>query len=235
MADELMERLGYVFGKPALLDQALTHRSHENEIMRTEPVRVDKNNERLEFLGDAVVDLVVGHLLMTRLPEAREGELSRLRASIVSEAGLSGVARRLNIGPLLKLGRGEDRSGGRQKTSLLADAFEAICGAVYLDGGFDAADRVVRNLLTPVAEKAIENGFLGDYKTRLQELTQSRHRAVPEYEVVSQTGPDHAKEFEVAVRLLGRVVGSASGPSKKQAEQRAARHAIASLDVHDDW
>lgn len=220
--------LGYHFTNRRLLETALTHRSYANEN------RSDRgeDNEKLEFLGDAVLDLVVGHRLMEGLPEASEGELSVTRAQVVSEAGLSEVARELGLGHYLHLGKGEERTGGRDKSSLLADAFEAVIAAVYLDGGFAAAEALIGHLLQQRIENVEITGFY-DFKTRLQEAAQARLKATPEYRVVAEEGPDHDKTFVIAVEINGREWGRAAGKSKKAAEQRAAADAAFLLEGAD--
>jgi ribonuclease-3 len=222
---ELERVLGYPFARPELLVTALTHRSFANENRGAD----GDDNEKLEFLGDAVLDLVVGHALMERHPQLREGELSVARAQVVSEVGLSEVAREIGLGDWLLLGRGEERSGGRDKPSLLADAFEAVIAAVYLDGGFEAARHLAARLLGPRLEGVDVTGFL-DFKTRLQEAAQARLKETPEYRVIDTSGPDHDKRFEVGVVIGGKVWATASGRSKKEAEQRAAALAAALLD-----
>jgi ribonuclease-3 len=217
--------LGHAFSDAQLLRQALTHRSYSNEY----PESDEPHNERLEFLGDAVVELSVSGQLMERLPEAREGDLTKLRAMVVSEGSLAICAAELGIGDYLRLGRGEDQSGGRQKPSILADAFEALMGAVFLDGGFAAADRTIRLLLGPLIDAAVEGGLEGDHKTRLQEIAQREWQQTPRYEVVAERGPDHAKLFTVAVYLENEEMARGEGPSKKTAEQHAARRALEKL------
>jgi ribonuclease III len=212
--------LGYAFRDRSLLEQALRHASWCNE----HPGERLDDNERLEFLGDAVLDLVVGHKLMTRYPQLREGELSVTRAQVVSEAGLSEVAGQLGIGTWLMLGKGEEKSGGRSKPSILADAFEAILAAVYLDGGFDAAGGIVERLLAERIETVEFKGFY-DFKTRLQETAQARLKATPTYRVVQEIGPDHDKRFVVAVTIGNDEWARAVGKSKKEAEQMAAADA----------
>ncbi len=222
MADysSLEAMLGYQFRDRSLLEQALRHASWCNE----HPTERLEDNERLEFLGDAVLDLVVGHKLMTRYPQLREGELSVTRAQVVSEAGLSEVAGQLGIGAWLLLGKGEEKSGGRSKPSILADAFEAILAAVYLDGGFDAATGIVERLLAQRIETVEFKGFY-DFKTRLQETAQARLKATPTYRVVQEIGPDHDKRFVVAVTIGNDEWARAVGKSKKEAEQMAAADA----------
>ena len=223
MADysELETVLGYRFRDRELLERALRHASWCNEQL---PADRQDDNERLEFLGDAVLDLVVGHRLMTRYPQLREGELSVTRAQVVSEAGLSEVAGQLGLGTWLLLGKGEEKSGGRTKPSILADAFEAIIAAVYVDGGFDAAQDMVQRLLAQRIETVEFKGFY-DFKTRLQETAQARLKATPTYHVVQELGPDHDKRFVVAVQIGTDEWARAVGKSKKEAEQMAAAEA----------
>lgn len=220
--------LGYTFRNRGLLEQALRHASWCNEHASE---RLE-DNERLEFLGDAVLDLVVGHKLMTRFPQLREGELSVTRAQVVSEAGLSEVAAQLGIGQWLTLGKGEEKSGGRTKPSILADAFEAILAAVYLDGGFAAAVEMVERLLSSRIETVEFKGFY-DFKTRLQETSQARLKATPTYRVVQEIGPDHDKRFVVAVTIADDEWARAVGRSKKEAEQMAAAEAHFRLEGSD--
>ncbi len=226
---ERLERLlGYQFVRQELLERALTHRSHANE----NRAGAGADNEKLEFLGDAVLDLVVGHLLMDQYPTLSEGELSVTRAQVVSEAGLSELAAELGLGEFLRLGRGEERTGGRNKPSLLADAFEAVVAAVYLDGGFEASRQLVERLLVRRLSAVDTSGFY-DFKTRLQESSQAKLKSTPEYRVVGETGPDHDKTFEVAVHIRDREWARALGKSKKEAEQRAAAMAAFLLDGAD--
>lgn len=224
----LEEVLGHHFANRDLLVTALTHRSYANE-HRAEGRR---DNEKLEFLGDAVLDLTVGHMLMDRYPSLREGQLSVTRSQVVSEHGLSSLARELGLGDWLYLGKGELRSGGRFKASILADAMEALIAAVYLDGGFIAAWQLVERLFENSLASVEETGFY-DFKTRLQELAQSRLKATPVYRVVATSGPDHAKQFEVAVEISDREWGRGQGASKKRAEQYAAANASFFLEGAD--
>jgi ribonuclease-3 len=224
-AGSLQSSLGYRFQAFELLDEALTHSSHVNEQKTASP----QHNERLEFLGDAVLSLVISEYLASTLPKSSEGALSKLKAQLVSEASLAQVARRLRLGEHLKLGRGEDRSKGREKDSLLADALEAVLAAVHLDGGFDASRTVTRRIfaeeLAIVAAQQEQPGA-GDYKTQFQEWCQKRHDTLPHYAIVRETGPDHQKLFEVELSIQGEVVGLGSGRSKKEAEQQAAKQAL---------
>jgi len=225
---ELEAVLGYHFADRAFLEQALRHASWCNE----HAPQALEDNERFEFLGDAVLDLVVGHRLMKRYPQLREGELSVTRAQVVSETGLSEVAAALGIGAWVVLGKGEEKSGGRQKPSILADAFEALVAAVYLDGGFEAARDMVERLLAQRIENVEFKGFY-DFKTRLQELSQARLKATPTYRVVSELGPDHDKRFVVAVTIANDEWARAVGRSKKEAEQMAAAEAHFRLEGSD--
>jgi ribonuclease-3 len=218
----LQERLGIEQLDPNLGLAALTHRSYCNE-HRDEPV-VD--NERLEFLGDAVVELLISHRLMERFPAADEGELSKLRALIVNEDALARVARKLRVGELLRMGRGEELTGGRDKSSVLADALEAVVAAVYLTQGVAGAMGVVDRHFGEALDGVAEGRSGDDYKTRLQELMQSQGRSAPRYRVVAEEGPDHAKTFEVEVSVAGELFGRASGRNKKEAEQAAARKTL---------
>jgi len=225
-ADALQSSLGYRFQALALLEEALTHSSHVNE---QKTASAQQHNERLEFLGDAVLSLVMSEYLASALPQSSEGTLSKLRAQLVSEASLALVARRLGLGEHLKLGRGEDRSKGREKDSLLADALEAVLAAVHLDGGFEASRTVTRRIfaeeLTHIAAQQEQPGA-GDYKTQFQEWCQKRYDTLPRYSTVRETGPDHQKLFEVELSIQGEVVGVGSGRSKKEAEQQAAKQAL---------
>jgi ribonuclease-3 len=227
-ADSLQSSLGYRFKALALIEEALTHSSLVNEQKTASP----QHNERLEFLGDAVLSLVMSEYLASALPQSSEGALSKLKAKLVSEASLAQVARRLNLGEYLKLGRGEDRSKGREKDSLLADALEAVLAAVHLDGGFDASRTVTRHIfaeeLTNIAAQQEEPGA-GDYKTQYQEWCQKRYDTLPRYATIRETGPDHQKLFEVELSIQGEVVGVGSGRSKKEAEQQAAKQALQQL------
>ena len=220
----LEQQLGHEFANETFCETALTHKSWLNEAPRSG--RGD--NERLEFLGDAVLNLAVSDLLMRRFPDRAEGELSKTRAVIVNEAGLCQAAERVDLGQWIFLGRGEEQAGGRRRPSILADAFEALIGAVYLDGGFGIALRVVERLLAGAVEDS-EQGMRLDFKSRLQERSQALLQLTPQYAVVGQDGPDHDKTFWVSVALGDREYGRASGKSKKEAEQSAAAAALAAM------
>jgi ribonuclease III len=223
--EKLQLSLRYNFKNPGLLPLALAHKSFVNE----NPGHQLGDNERLEFLGDAVLDLVVSDLMFTRFPQLAEGEMTRVRAEVVSEKNLAMVARELDLGSFLRLGKGERLTGGQNKDSLLADALEAVFGAVYRDGGYDAVRDVVLNLLSRHIELAVERKRGLDYKTRLQELVQARFGIVPHYLLQRASGPDHGKTYQVAVGFNERVFGPGVGRTKKKAEQEAARLALMEL------
>jgi ribonuclease-3 len=228
-SDRLAERLGYRFRDPRLLLLALTHKSYANE----NPLDAPADNERLEFLGDAVLDLLVSDLLYVRFPDMTEGSLSKLRASLVAETSLAPLASELDLGAELRMGRGEDSSGGRAKPSLLSDAFEAVVAAVYLDSradrGLAAIHDVIERLIAPRIERALDSAAVFDFKTELQEWAQKRYKEPVVYRIVSEGGPDHEKTFAAAALLRERELGRGSGRSKKLAEQAAARAALEGL------
>lgn len=220
---ELAKKLQITFDNLALLDEALTHSSYANER------RCGSHNERLEFLGDAVVGLVISHLLYTRYPSEREGVLARTKANLVSSTTMAEVGRELGIGALLRLGRGEERSGGRDRDSIIADAVEAIIGAVYLDQPWHVTHGLVSRLWSPWIERFSTPHRALDPKSALQEYLQGLGGTAPEYRLKAAHGPDHAKTFFTEVLYDGRVLATGSGPSKKEAEQEAARRALESL------
>jgi ribonuclease-3 len=221
-ATPLERALGVRFKDPRMREAALTHRSYafERDLAET--------NERLEFLGDAVLGLVVTDLAYRRFPDLPEGELAKLRAATVNMITLADVARDLGLGEEVFLGKGEEQSGGRDKTSILADAMEAVLGSVYLDRGLDAARRLIERLFWPRMVAYVRGEGDRDYKTGLQELAAQDLGSVPQYRVTEE-GPDHAKQFTATVFLGGQSYGAGSGRSKKEAEQRAAREAYARL------
>ena len=215
----LQKMLGYDFNNSTLLLRCLTHVSYER--------KGEAHNEVLEFLGDAVLDLAVSDLLIRRNPEKSEGVLSKMRAALVNSTVLAEKANQLGLGPLLRIGKGEELSGGRAKLSILAGAFEAVLGGVYQDAGYEAARRVVeRFFAADVTGKTLGQH---DYKTRLQEISQMLFHALPSYRVVSETGPDHEKFFVTEITVGGRVLGTGSGKSKKQSQQQAAKKALDAL------
>ena len=221
-ARELEERLGVDFSKKELLVQALTHSSYTMEHERPRAFC----NERLEFLGDAFFDAIIGEVLYQRLPDEEEGRLTKLRAMIVCEESLYEIGSRLGIGDLLLLGRGEEMSGGRQRRSLIADAVEALIGALYLDRGYEAVRNTVVRLFAERIEDALAGRIVQDYKSAYQEYLQARGHAQIQYRVVREEGPDHNKKFYVEVSADGAVTGEGAGHSKKEAEQAAAKQAL---------
>jgi ribonuclease-3 len=246
--DVLQERVGHSFADLALLYEALTHRSALMELngasMREIKLGVGQLagaatalavaphslnlpwNERLEFLGDAVLNLAVSQRLMQRSEDLAEGDLSRIRAALVNEEALAEVARGLELGKFLLMGKGAVQNGGRNRDSLLADGLEALIGAVFVDAGFNAADQVVGRLLKADLTGDLELLIQTDFKTMLQELTQEKLKLIPTYLVIGESGPDHAKSFTVQVVINGHALGQGYGASKKRASQNAARHAI---------
>ncbi|MBN2033494.1 MAG: ribonuclease III [Deltaproteobacteria bacterium] len=222
---ELGLKLDYDFTSPEFLVEALRHASYVNEAGTAEI----RDNERLEFLGDAVLSLAVSDILMDAFPEAKEGQLSKWRASLVNERVLFGLARDLDLGSYLLLGKGEELSGGRKKPSILADALESLLGAVYLDGGFGAAKETIKKLLVQSIRDLEEIGQVEDFKSLLQELTQETYKSRPEYFLIGDSGPAHDKKFKVSLQIQGKIVAEGEGKSKKEAEQRAAKEAFSCL------
>jgi ribonuclease III len=219
----LEEALGYRFRNPALLAEALTHKSHANERRHTTAF-----NERLEFLGDSVLGLAVSGYLFRAHPDRDEGFLSKTRAAIVSRPSLARWAGELRLGHHLALGVGENLTGGKDRQSLLANALEAVLGAVYLDGGLEPAEKIVQAWLAK-----LDHGELDfDYKTELQILVQRRRGKFPDYEVLEESGPEHSKTFTVRVGFGGKALGLGTAPTKKEAQQAAARNALDYLKTH---
>lgn len=223
---EAIERIiGYRFKRVHLLDEAMTHKSFVNE----NRAKDQRQNERLEFLGDAVLSLIISEHLAAGLPECTEGALSKLKARLVSESSLAKSAKRLGLGSLLRLGKGEELSKGREKHSLLADALEALIAAIYVDGGLEASReftlRIFDQELQAIQQLSGESSS-EDYKTHLQELCQKRYDTLPRYVTVRESGPDHRKTFEVELMIRGEVRGTGRGLSKKEAEQMAAKQAL---------
>jgi ribonuclease-3 len=215
--------LGYRFKTPKLLARALTHTTFRVE----HPEQAPEDNEILEFLGDAVLDLVIGALLIARYPFLAEGELTKLRSALVQEQHLAIVAQALNLGEFLLLGKGEDQSGGRQKSSLLSSTYEAVIGAIFLDSDYPTVQRIVEGHFHDRIDAAQQSVASGDAKSTLQELTQDKFNEAPQYILDREEGPDHAKIFTVSVHLQGQALGSASARNKKTAEQKAAAAALA--------
>jgi len=235
--EELEAILGHRFAHPALLLRALTHSSLAHERGALELPHED--NETLEFLGDAVVGMIVAEYVFRQYPELSEGSLTRLRGALVSRRHLAVVAASLGLGKFLLLGRGEERSGGRAKTALLANAMEAIIGAIYLDAGLEAVralidTRVITPVLATLRQQLGAADGMGDFKSTLQELLQARHLGQPDYRVTGESGPDHRKQFFVQVRVAGESVAEGEGRSRKHAEQDAARRAIDKLRTAEE-
>ena len=223
MIKDLETAIGYHFKNIQLLQNALTHSSYANERWHNSLL----SNERLEFLGDSVLGMLVAEYLFHTFPDRPEGELTRMRADMVCETTLAAAANRIGLGEHLLLGHGEERFGGRQRNSILADAMESVIAACFLDGGIEAALKIVQQfILVDVPVTKLHNA---DYKTALQELVQQKKNQVLSYALVGQSGPDHDKQFEVEVSLNGETVGRGIGRSKKRAEQEAARAAIEKL------
>ncbi len=218
---EFEQKIFYKFNEITILEEALSHSSFVNE---QDDANI-KDNERFEFLGDAVLNLVVGHILIQRYPDLNEGDLSRMRAGLVNESQLANIARAIDLGSFLRLGRGEIQTNGREKNSILADTFEAVIAAVYIDGGFDESFKMIEkhfsDLLNSIAASLNDH----DYKSRVQELVQESHKIIPQYKVLQESGPDHDKTFNVQLDVR-EVRTEGIGKSKKMAEQDAARKAL---------
>jgi len=225
--DEIETRIGYRFKDRGLLEHALTHKSRAAEDISGGVA----DNESLEFLGDAVLGLVVADALFRQYPSYDEGQKSKIKASVVSTQALARQAEEIQLGEHLILGRGEEKTGGRFKQALLADAYEALIAAIYLDGGLDAAETFLRRELKNAIDAGAARNFVGqDYKSALQERVQALGRPLPEYRIAGEAGPDHRKVFSVEVVVAGEVLGAASGRAKKEAEQEAARLALERLE-----
>ena len=220
----LEKRLNYTFKNKQLIIEALTHKSHKKPY----------NNERLEFLGDAVLDLIVGEYLFAKFPNSDEGILSKIRASLVNESGFTLLAKKLHLGEYIYLSLAEENNNGRDKSSLLSNAFEAIIGAIYLEAGLEVAKDISIKLLEESHPKIDLESLSKDYKTALQELTQATHGITPLYEMIGSSGPDHKKEFEIAIVLHEQTIARAKGKSKKEAQQKAAKIALKKLNDHKD-
>ncbi len=222
---ELEKNLGYTFKNPSLLENALTHSSYANETHCR-----GGSNERLEFLGDSVLSVTVTDYLYNKFNNMPEGELTRLRAALVCEKSLCTFSRELCIGDFLRMGRGEMQNKGNERPSILADAFEAVLAAIYLDGGMAAARKHVMRFILPELERTNDEVFK-DYKTRLQEVVQRNPEERLTYHLIGESGPDHNKTFTVEVHLNSNVVGTGDGSSKKQAEQNAAKQALSLMGI----
>ena len=223
--NELSKKLGYTFRQPELLTEAFRHSSYINELGNSDL----RDNERLEFLGDAVLDLAISHILMELFQGSKEGDLSKYRATVVDEKGLCRVAQELGLGDYLRLGRGEEVTGGRAKPSILANSMEALLGALYLDAGFNKTKEIIQRLFLPLVGRIDSGRVPNDYKSQLQEYTQEAHKTRPEYVLMEESGPAHDKTFKVALHLNGEIVAKGEGKSKKEAEQKAAKEAFTCL------
>ncbi len=218
---QLEKRLNYTFENKQLIIEALTHKSDKKPY----------NNERLEFLGDAVLDLIVGEYLFFKFPSSNEGVLSKMRASLVNESGFTLLAKEIKLGEYIYLSVAEENNNGRNKASLLSNAFEAVMGAIYLEAGLNVVKEISVKLLEECHPKIDLQSLSKDYKTALQELTQATHGVTPLYEMLGSSGPDHKKEFEIAIVLDEKTIASAKGKSKKEAQQKAAKIALEALKV----
>jgi ribonuclease-3 len=226
---ELSHKLNYKFKNTDFLAESLRHSSFVNEQLDTDL----KDNERLEFLGDAVLNLVVGHILMQRYPDLKEGDLSRMRANLVNESQLASLARGINLGSYIQLGKGEVQSEGWNKQSILANTFEAVIAAVYMDGGFDSVFKIIEGHFSVLINSVTTPTANHDFKSQIQELVQMEYRSVPIYELVHESGPDHDKTFRVQLKV-GEVRAEGIGKSKKAAEQNAARKGLDILKSEPD-
>ena len=219
---ELQNKISYKFKNLKLLNQALTHKSFTNERQS----KAFRDNERLELLGDSVLDVIITHLLMERFPEYTEGDLSKARAAVVNERRLSSIARGLRLGDYLLLSKGEELTNGRDKDSILAGSFEAIVASIYLDRGFNRVLKVITRHFSSILTEEKNEGFYKDFKTQLQEYSQSFFKTTPKYVLTGESGPDHDKTFQINILINGRVFGKGLGKSKKEAEQKAAKEAL---------
>lgn len=213
------QKIGYEFKDKTLLERALTHSSYANE-------NGTLNNERLEFLGDSVLSIIVSDYIFKRMKDVNEGDLSKFRATLVCEKSLASIAEKISLNSLVMLGKGEDRMGGRQRPSIISDAFEAILGAIYLDAGFETAQKWLLNLMTERIEQVLNGAFYSDYKSTLQEMVQKDGKSVVTYATINTEGKEHNRIFTVQVEINGEPVKVACGHSKKSAEQKAAKAAI---------
>lgn len=221
----LEQNLRYTFANREILEHALRHSSFVNEL----PDKEAQDNERLEFLGDSVLNLIISHLLMDRFPMLNEGDLSKIRSNLVNECQLTEIAKKIRLGEFIRLGKGEMQSGGQEKSSILADTVEALLAAVYLDGGFNKVFEVIRFHFSGLFEELAFSEKNQDFKSRIQEIVQASIKLQPEYSVINETGPDHDKTFEVEL-VVGNIITRGSGKSKKAAEQAAAQEAVKLLD-----
>ena len=223
--DILIKKLGHRFNRPELLEEAFRHSSYVNELGDS---GLD-DNERMEFLGDAVLDLAISHILMELFEDAKEGDLSKFRATVVNEKGLCQVAKDLELGDYVLLGRGEELTKGREKPSILANCMEALLGALYLDAGFIKTKEIIHRLFMPLLQQIDSKNMADDFKSILQEYTQEIYKTRPDYLLVKESGPAHNKKFRMALSLDGKIIAEGEGKSKKEAEQKAAKEAFLCL------
>ncbi len=220
------KRISYTFNDISLLDNALTHRSYANENQEA----LYKDNERFEFLGDAVLELCISDILMKNFPDYTEGQLSKLRASLVNEQALSELAKNFDLGDFLLLGKGEESSGGRNKRSILSNTFEALMAAIYLDSGYEKTYGLITDLFQALIKNGVNQTIYRDYKTYVQEISQNRFKVTPEYTLIHQSGPDHDKIFQTELVIPGILKTTGKGKNKKDAEQKAAKKALEELE-----
>ena len=218
----IQEKIGYVFKKPELLESAITHSSYANE-------NQCDNNERLEFLGDSILSLIVSDCLFKKYGHINEGRLSKIRASLVCEQSLAEIAKKIDLGNIIRLGKGEEKTGGRCRASIVSDAFEALIAAIYLDSGIRNVTKWLMKLIKPEIEAAEQKRNFGDFKTRLQECVQKFGHSKVVYEIIEENGKDHAKKFVMAAVINGKQAGKGEGFNKKEAEQKAAQMALKKL------
>jgi ribonuclease-3 len=221
MSEQLAKSLGIKFNDISILDRALVHRSYLNENRS-----IEKSNERLEFLGDAVLELIVSQYLYNKYPDREEGDLTSFRSAIVRTESLAQASRELNYGDYLKMAKGEEESGGRDKDYILANTFEAVLGAIFLDQGLNICRDLVNKVLLLKVENIVENRLDIDGKTKIQEVAQAKYKLTPTYEVIKEHGPDHDKIFIVAVKIGNKVIGKGEGSSKQKAEEAAAQKGL---------
>jgi ribonuclease-3 len=224
--NQFQEMLHYHFRDKNLLDTALTHRSFVNE----NPSLACHDNERLEFLGDAILELCISDMLMKKFPDYTEGQLSQVRASVVNEQPLAKLAKNFKIGDYLLLGKGEESSGGRTKPSLLSNTLEALLAAIYLDSGFKEVSEVINRLFALLINEEQKTFMYRDYKTMVQQISQSRFKVTPHYQLIREYGPDHDKTFEIELSITDQIITAGTGKNKKEAEQEAAEKALEALE-----
>ncbi|MCX5726018.1 MAG: ribonuclease III [Candidatus Saganbacteria bacterium] len=228
---ELEKKIGITFLNKALLNQSLTHSSYAHQQRKKEVL----DNERLEFLGDAILKLVASEYLYNKYPEKAEGDLTKIRSTVISDETLAGVGQKLKLGEYLLLSQNEKRTGGTKRRSNVANVFEALIGAVYLDAGLGKVRDMILDLLKEDIEKTSKAGFISDYKSALQEFVQKKTWGLPQYQVIKESGPKHKRTFFIEVNIMGKAYGHGKGMSKKEAEQEAAKGALGKLGKERVW